>query len=140
MGPFTSEWTEADVEAVIARGEPSELLYVPILVGMNADASDFQWAQDICFKLASHADFNVRGNAILGLGHIARTCRKLDTGRAVPLVSGALADGHEYVRGHAEDAASDFHAYLGVLVPGYSTKYTEKLYDTVDELRRKIDG
>lgn len=127
MGPFASGWTESDVEAVIARGESSELLYVPIVVGMNADCLDVKWAQDICFRLAGHVDFNVRGNAILGLGHIARTCRELDVEQAVPLIAGALIDNHEFVRGHAESAACDLHIYLGVLVPGYDTQHTDEI-------------
>ena len=117
MGPFADDWTQADVEAVLARGDPSELLYVPIVVGMNADQCEREWAEAICFRLARHPDFNVRGNAILGLGHIARTCRALNTGTAVPLISQALADPHEYVRGHAADTSSDLLIYLNVRVP-----------------------
>jgi HEAT repeat protein len=119
MGPFISDWTETDVETVIARGNPSELLYVPIVVGMNAADCDRQWAETICFNLAKHPDFNVRGNAILGLGHIARTCHKLNLERAIPLISKALTDPHKYVRGHAESVAEDLQIYLGVLVSGH---------------------
>ena len=75
MGPFKSGWDERDVEAVVARGEPMELLYVPIAVGMNADAFEKGWAEEQCLSLAEHPHFNVRGNALLGLGHIARVCR-----------------------------------------------------------------
>jgi len=35
MGPFFDGWTEADVDVILARGNPEELLYVPIVVGMN---------------------------------------------------------------------------------------------------------
>jgi hypothetical protein len=35
MGPFSEGWTDADVEAVVARSNPDELLYVPIVVGIN---------------------------------------------------------------------------------------------------------
>ena len=119
MGPFANGWTEADVEAVMARGSPSELLYVPIVVGMNARDCDRHWAEELCFKLAKHPDFTVRGNAILGLGHIARTCRELNLEQAVPLIYSALKDTHEYVRGQAECAADDLNVYLGVLVPSH---------------------
>lgn len=118
MGPFSEGWTEADVEAVVARGDPAELRYVPIVVGVNAAGVSREWAERICIALASHESFEVRGNAILAFGHIARTCRALDTHRIVPLVSRALSDPHEYVRGHADDAASDIRAFLGVEVPG----------------------
>jgi len=55
----------------------------------------------------------------LGLGHIARTCRKLELEKAIPLISQALADENEFVRGQAHSAASDLQVFLGVLVPGY---------------------
>ncbi len=121
MGPFSEGWTEADVEAVVARGDPAELLYVPIVVGMNAASVNREWAERVCIALASHERFEVRGNAVLAFGHIARTCRALDTDRVVPIVSRALADPHEYVRGHADDAASDIRFFLGVTVPGHGT-------------------
>lgn len=52
MGPFQDGWTEQDVAAVIARGVPDELLYVPIVISM--DPPDFEWSQAICISLASH--------------------------------------------------------------------------------------
>ena len=117
MGPFTDGWTEADAEAVLARGEPDELLYVPIVAGMNADRCRPGWAERVCLELARHPNAKVRGNAILGLGHVARTCRKLDIEQAVPLISAALADPSEYVRGQAVAAADDVSIYLHVVVP-----------------------
>ena len=137
MGLFPDGWAEEDVEAVVARGNPDELLYVPIMVGMNADVLDLQWAQNICFSLVEHTNFNVRGNAILGLGHIARTCRELDVERAIPAISKALSDSHDFVRGHAESAACDLHVYLGILVPGYNEGHTEELYSAIDDLRKQ---
>jgi len=118
MGPFASGWTEADIEAAVERGDPQELLYVPIVVGMNANDCDREWAEGICLGLANHPDFNVRGNAVLGFGHIARTCRALNTAAAVPVITTALRDDHESVRGHAVSAAEDLCIYLGVVVPG----------------------
>lgn len=120
MGPFSTGWTEDDVEIVIARGDPEELLYVPIVVGMNADACEPGWAEKICLQLASHPHFNVRGNAVLGLGHIARTCRALSLELAVPVIAVALRDPHDFVRGHAFTAAEDLNTYLGVKVPGFA--------------------
>lgn len=117
MGPFVAGWTEADVEAVIARGDPAELLYVPIVVGMNAADCERQWVEEICLKLAEHDHFNVRGNAILGLGHVARTCRALDIERAIPAIRKALTDGDPFVRGHAEDTVQDLETFLGIKVP-----------------------
>ena len=118
MGPFASGWTEEQIEAVISRGDPEELLYVPIVVGMNASDCDREWVERICLRLADHPHFNVRGNAILGFGHIARTCRALNTAAAVPVIAAALRDDNEFVRGHAASAAEDLGVYLGVVVPG----------------------
>jgi hypothetical protein len=116
MGPFSDGWNETDVEAVIEHGDPRELLYVPIVVGMNAAACDRDWAESICLGLAEHPDFTVRGNAILGLSHIARTCRALNLAKAIPAIQRALSDQNPYVRGHAKDVASDLKVFLGVTV------------------------
>jgi HEAT repeat protein len=117
MGPFAPGWTEQDVEAALERADPQELLYVPILVGVNAADCERERAEDICLRLAEHPHFNVRGNAILGLGHIARTCRMLNTQAAVPAIASALRDEHEFVRGHARSAVEDLRMYLGAVVP-----------------------
>lgn len=90
MGPFTGGWDESDVERVLERGDPEELLYVPVVVGMNAPDVDRKWAQDVCVRLIDHPHFQVRGNAYTGLGHIARTCRELDLDRMVPLIAAGL--------------------------------------------------
>ena len=119
MGPFKDGWTIEDVEDVIARGVPEDLLYVPIVVSMNPP--DCSWSESICVSLAAHADSNVRGNAVLGLGHLARTCRKLDLARALPIIAAALKDENVHVRGQAHDAAGDIKHYLGALVPGAET-------------------
>jgi hypothetical protein len=139
MGPFTDGWTEADVDEVLKRGVPEELLYVPIVVGMNAADVDREWAEKICLSLATHPDSNVRGNAILGFGHIARTCRYLSKNEIFPVIEKALNDPSEYVRGHAENAACDVHQYLGKVIKGYDTSYTDELHAAVDKIRREHD-
>jgi hypothetical protein len=117
MGPFADGWSREQVEQVIARDEPEEVLHAPIVVGMNAPDCGREWAESVCFRLARHEHFNVRGNAVLGLAHIARTCRALNTEIAIPLVSRALEDPHEYVRSHASSAVEDLEHYLGVVLP-----------------------
>jgi hypothetical protein len=111
MGPFKDGWCMEDVEAVLRKGDPSELLYAPIVVSL--DPPDCQWAQDICVRLARHSDPTVRGNAILGFGHLARTCRRLDEFIVRPLVEVALRDTERHVLGHATDAVHDLIHYLG---------------------------
>ena len=128
MGPFSAGWTEKDVETVLGRGLPDELLYVPIVVGMNAADCDRMWAEDVCLRLVDHVHFNVRGNAVLGLGHIARTCGALSAERVFPVLERALDDPHPYVRGHAESAASEVRQYLGVVINGYEP-HTDHMAD-----------
>ena len=117
MNTFKDGWTEEDMESAIERNQPDELLYVPILVSM--DPPDCVWAQDVCLRLSRHSNYIVRGNAILGFGYLARTCRALDERQVKPLIESALRDGDEYVRGQADSAASDVVQYLGWQVDGY---------------------
>jgi hypothetical protein len=135
MGPFIDGWTEVDVDAVLARGKPEELLYVPIALGLNAPDFDREWVERICLSLSAHPDPNVRGNAVLGFGHIARTCRDLNQSEILPVIEKALNDSSEYVRGHAESAACDVHQYLGIVVNGYDTSYTDELHKAIDRIR-----
>lgn len=111
MSPFRDGWTRADVDAVIARGDPEELLHAPILVSM--DPPDCAWALEICITLATHAHEIVRGNAALAFGHLTRTCGALDEARVRPLIEAALKDESDYVRGQAYAAACDLEHFLG---------------------------
>ncbi|TXH89508.1 MAG: HEAT repeat domain-containing protein [Rhodoferax sp.] len=110
---------------MLERADPEELLYVPIVIGMNAADCKREWVEDICARLATHPNFNVRGNAVLGFGHIARTCRGLNLAVALPIISAALRDDHDFVRGHAVSAAEDLSVYLGVAVPGMDERSGE---------------
>ena len=110
MGPFADGWDEAKVEAVLARGDADELLYVPIVVSL--EPPDCAWAFNICKKLATHPDPRVRGNAILSFGHLARTCGALERDIGA-LIEAAHDDPDEYVRGQAYDAACDANHFLG---------------------------
>jgi hypothetical protein len=104
--------TQSEVETAIRRNNPDELLYVPIAVSLYE--TDLAFAQDVCIRLSTHEHFNVRGNAILGFGHLARRFKKLDFESIIkPLIEGALKDADNYVRGHADDAADDVEFFLG---------------------------
>lgn len=96
---------------MIRRGDPHELLYIPIAVSM--DPPDCAWSERICVQLAGHHDFNVRGNAVLGFGHLARTCGYLAESVVRPIIEKALHDPHEYVRGQAVSATDDIEHFLG---------------------------
>ena len=103
--------TPAEVEAAIARGRPDELLYAVLSASLYSD--ELEWAQDVCLRLAAHPHFNVRGNALLGFGHLARRFGRLDEARVRPLLEAGMRDADEYVRGQAHDAADDAEHFLG---------------------------
>ncbi|MDZ4778110.1 MAG: hypothetical protein SGJ23_15115 [Alphaproteobacteria bacterium] len=104
-------WTVAEVERLLERDDPGELLNVAIAVSL--DPPDCAWAERICIRLAAHSVANVRGNAILGFGHLARVCGALDEARVRPLIDAALDDPSDYVRGQAHAAADDLAHFLG---------------------------
>jgi hypothetical protein len=98
-----------DVEGALARAQPEELLRVVLAVSLHSD--DSTWASAVCLQLARHEHFNVRGNAILGLGDLARRFRHLDPA-ALEVIEAGLRDGNAYVRGQAESAADDVQHLL----------------------------
>lgn len=99
----------ADAEAAILRNAPEELLRVPIAVSLYAD--DFEWAQELCFRLASHPHPTVRGSALLGLGHLARRWGRIDSNRTPQWIEAGLRDADPFVRGQAENARDDIETY-----------------------------
>src|SRR5689334_17710676 len=109
-----SPWTIADIKAALERGEPDDLVRVPIAVSMSPPEDDAPgWAESICRDLAAHSDSQVRANALLGFGHLARTSgiiRKPKQVRA--LIEAGLADPDPVVRGQAEAAAGDLRQYM----------------------------
>ncbi len=102
---------EAAAEAAILRDDPAELLYVPVAASLYSD--NLEWTQGVCLRLAAHSHFNVRGNAILGFGHLARRFGQLDRARVEPFLRSALLDPDTYVSGHAYDAIDDVRHFLG---------------------------
>lgn len=115
MGPFKDGWTRADVEQVIAADDPADLAYAPVVVSM--DPPDAAWAADVCRRLSNHPDEWVRGAAVLGFGHLARTTGDLDEAVVIPIVQAARTDPSPVVRGKAEDAVSDLRHFLGWRFP-----------------------
>jgi len=103
--------SRAEVLSAVERNDPAELLRVVLSAALHDPDPD--WAMELCFRLATHPHWNVRGNAMLGLGHIARLHERLDRTRAQAILLAGLADSHEYVRGQADGATSDVEHYLG---------------------------
>jgi hypothetical protein len=104
------EMTRGDVESALVRNDPEELLVVSLSVALHS--GDVDWAESVCLQLATHQHANVRGNAVLALGHLARLHGRL-TLAALPVVDAALQDSEPYVRGQANAAADDLEHFLG---------------------------
>ena len=99
-----------EVEAAISRDNPDELSSAVVSAALHA--KDSAWAEGVCQRLAGHDHPNVRGNAVLGFGYIARIHGQLDEGRVRPLIESALRDASDYVRGQADAAADDVEHFL----------------------------
>jgi hypothetical protein len=106
--------TLARISAALERNDPQELLHIPIALSMEPPEDDHpRYAEMICRQLARHADPNVRGNALLGFGHLARTAGIFWKPKEVrALVEAGLADPDDYVRGQSNAAADDLRHFL----------------------------
>lgn len=104
-------YTREMVEEAISRGDAGRLHRWVIAVSMYD--KDAAYAEDLCLRLSGHPDELVRGNAIMGFGHIARVHRRLDESRVKPLIIAALLDSSWHVSGHAYSAKDDTHQFLG---------------------------
>ncbi len=87
----------------------------PMIVAAALHEEDFDFVQRICIQLSSHSDEIVRGNAVLGFGHLARLFEALSD-EAIDIVRDRLRDPSSYVRGQAHAAAGDLSHFLGVEV------------------------
>ena len=97
-------------EATLERDDPVELM--DWILEFTAESGDRELAENCCARLARHRNAMVRGNAMLGLGHLARRFGRLDAHRIKRLVDTALHDGSEYVREQARSAAEDLRTFL----------------------------
>ena len=102
------------IAAALERNDPAELLYVPL--GASLHAEDRRWAEQLCARLATHADPYVRGNAVLGFGHLARRFHAIDWTLVEPLLREGLRDAHPFVRGQANAAADDNRHFTGRVI------------------------
>lgn len=96
--------------AAVKIDNVAELPHIVIAVSLNEE--NLEWAQEYCLSLASHSNEYIRGNAILGFGHLARRFGRL-TAAAKPLIQAGLTDTSSFVRGQAVSAADDVGQFLG---------------------------
>ena len=97
----------------IAKDDPAVL--APMIVGAALYEEDFDVVYRACVRLSTHSDEVVRGNAVLGFGHLARLFGRLGD-EAPEIVKRSLEDRSEYVRGQAYAAASDLENFLGLQI------------------------
>ena len=97
-------------EAVLERDDPVELM--DWILEFAGESGDRELAENCCLRLARHRNAMVRGNAMLGFGHLARRFGRLDPHRVKGLVDTSLHDGSDYVREQARSAAEDLKTFL----------------------------
>jgi len=97
--------------AAIARDDVEYLQHGIVAAALDED--DYATVRRICVALSDHRDELVRGNAILGFGHLARRFGEVAPGDA-RLVRAATLDDSGHVAGHARSAADDIHMFVGV--------------------------
>ncbi len=74
-----------DSDSIAVDGPATELSRSIIAVGLHATDADS--AQALCLRLSRHLHENVRGNALLALGHLARRFGVLDEPSVRPAVA-----------------------------------------------------
>jgi hypothetical protein len=103
-------WTRERVRRAVAANSSDALSRAVLAVALH-DA-DSRYAIELCIQLATHRHPVVRGNALLGFGHIARVHRSLNRAVVYPLIVAGLTDSEAYVRGQAEAAKDDTVQFL----------------------------
>ncbi|MEW4369377.1 CPCC family cysteine-rich protein [Paenibacillus kandeliae] len=94
---------------MLQSSDPKQM--VDGLLALSLHAPDGAFAQHMMLRYVQHDNENVRGIAILGLGHIARIHGTVDKERVLPIVEQALQDRSEFVRGHADAAMDDIQLF-----------------------------
>ncbi len=98
-------------EAIATGGDAPALSKA--IVSLSLSDPELHWTADFLFRLTQHPSPNVRGNALLGFGHLARRFRALpDRDAAAAAVKAGLADPDAFVRGQADCAADDLALFL----------------------------
>jgi hypothetical protein len=106
-----SRLSPVEIEAILAHGLLEDVRHAALSAALHGAESE--WGECVCRQLARHADPVVRGNALLGFGHLARRFGRLDRSLVQPLIEAGLRDDDEHVRGQADAAADDVKQFLG---------------------------
>ena len=110
--------TVKEVMNALQRNDAAELRLVAITLALSD--LDFHFIQSVCIRLCSSSENDqVRGNALISLGHLARRYRVLDEQTVKPIVEKGLLDASDYVRECAKSAADEIHQFLHWTIRGH---------------------
>lgn len=106
--------THEQAEAIVRSGDAHALSRVAVSIAIADD--DLDWSAAFLLSLIAHDNANVRGNTLLGFGHLARRFRAVpSTASVAAAITAGLADSDAFVRGQADAAADDFQQFVGPL-------------------------
>ena len=84
---------------------------VRALLSLALFSQEQTWVKDICVEYARSPNENIRGIAILCLGHLARIHGTLDVDSVIPVFTNLLNDQSSFVSDYADIALSDVLTY-----------------------------
>lgn len=106
-----SAMTLDDAARILETGSHLDAARAVISVALHA--TDRDGLQRFLAFASTKSSPLVRGNALIGFGHMARRFGSLDRAVALPPVASGLHDSDPYVKSHANAAADDFEQFLG---------------------------
>ena len=104
------QYTDALAVEILQSGSNKEKAELAMALGF--DCPDYGFAQSMCIQLLQTEDEIVRGNAIIGLAHIARRFGKLDKRVVKPYLLRELRKNVK-CKDLVADAIHDINMYLG---------------------------
>lgn len=104
------QYTDALAVQILRSGSNKEKAELAMALGF--DCPDYGFAQSMCVQLLQTEDEIVRGNAIIGLAHIARRFGKLDKRVVKPYLLRELRENIK-CKDFVTDAVHDINMYLG---------------------------
>jgi hypothetical protein len=99
-----------ELETLLESG--NETAIVEALLSAAFFDHEWRWVQGTCLRFLEHADLNVRQNAVMCLGHIARIHRNLDLELVLPKLLALKADAE--INPWVEDALEDIKCFVRV--------------------------
>ena len=114
------EYSDVAIASALRNDDIRALREIVIDVALRHE--DFVFAEQLCRSLSANYDEELRGNAILGFGHLARRFSRLSEIDVRPIIEAGLLDSSEYVRGQSWAAADDISHFLKWTIAGYESE------------------